>query len=39
MSSVKLAQEYLKKRGVQVLDHAPYSHYLASVGFSLFPKL
>jgi hypothetical protein len=38
MHSVKLAQEDLKKRGVQVLDHAPYSPNLAPVDFSLFPK-
>jgi hypothetical protein len=38
MHSVKLTQEYLKKRGVQVLEHAPYSPNLAPIDFSLFPK-
>jgi hypothetical protein len=39
MLSVKLKQEFLRKRGVQVLEHTPYSHNLAPVHFSLFPKL
>jgi [histone H3]-lysine36 N-dimethyltransferase SETMAR len=39
MHSVKLMQEYLMKRGVQVLEHAPYSPNLAPVDFSMFPKL
>jgi hypothetical protein len=37
--SVKLAKECIKKRGVRMLEHAPYSPNLALYDVSLFPKL